>query len=85
MAESRFDRWVAERYHDLWPELFEPRIVEPTVDFLSDLADGGPVLEFGIGTGRIALALSRERWSSWHRESFTSESRNHISVWELPG
>jgi SAM-dependent methyltransferase len=24
----------------------------------------------------------RERWSDWHREPFTSESRKHISVWE---
>ena len=26
----------------------------------------------------------RERWSSWHREPFTSESTKHISVWEKP-
>jgi SAM-dependent methyltransferase len=26
----------------------------------------------------------RERWSSWKREPFTSESREHISVWEKP-
>jgi len=25
-----------------------------------------------------------ERWSSWKREPFTSESRKHISVWEKP-
>lgn len=24
----------------------------------------------------------RERWSGWHREPFTSESRGHVSVWE---
>ena len=24
----------------------------------------------------------RERWSDWSRELFTSDSRNHISVWE---
>ena len=24
----------------------------------------------------------RDRWSGWHREPFTSESRKHISVWE---
>lgn len=23
----------------------------------------------------------RERWSDWHREAFTSESLNHVSVW----
>jgi SAM-dependent methyltransferase len=26
----------------------------------------------------------RERWSGWGREPFTSESRQHISVWEKP-
>ena len=26
----------------------------------------------------------RERWSSWTRESFTSESGKHVSVWEKP-
>jgi len=26
----------------------------------------------------------RERWSGWQREPFTSDSRNHVSVWEKP-
>jgi SAM-dependent methyltransferase len=26
----------------------------------------------------------RERWAGWRREPFTSESRKHVSVWELP-
>ena len=26
----------------------------------------------------------RERWSGWEREPFTSESGQHVSVWELP-
>jgi hypothetical protein len=43
----------------LWPELFEPGVLEPAVDFLVDLAGAGPCLEFGIGTGRVALPLSR--------------------------
>jgi SAM-dependent methyltransferase len=25
-----------------------------------------------------------ERWSGWRREPFTSESRQHVSVWEVP-
>jgi hypothetical protein len=59
VAESQFDDWVAERYQRLWPELFEPGVLEPAVDFLVDLAGAGPCLEFGIGTGRVALPLSR--------------------------
>jgi SAM-dependent methyltransferase len=26
----------------------------------------------------------RERWSGWKREAFTSDSREHVSVWEKP-
>ena len=26
----------------------------------------------------------RDRWSGWQREPFTSESRQHVSVWEKP-
>ena len=26
----------------------------------------------------------RERWAGWKREPFTSESEQHVSVWELP-
>jgi hypothetical protein len=29
----------------------------------------------------IGLEL-RERWAGWGRESFTSDSRSHVSVWE---
>lgn len=31
---------------------------------------------------RLAGMTLRERWDDWHRSPFTSESRNHISVWE---
>ena len=59
MAKSNFDEWIAQRYQTLWPELFEPAVVEPTVAFLADLAGTSPALEFGIGTGRIAIPLSQ--------------------------
>lgn len=59
MAETRFDDWIAQRYETLWPELFEPAVLEPAVAFLAGLAGGGPALEFGVGTGRVALPLSR--------------------------
>jgi SAM-dependent methyltransferase len=39
--------------------MFEPEVVDPAVDFLADLAGDGSALEFAIGTGRIALPLSR--------------------------
>jgi SAM-dependent methyltransferase len=31
---------------------------------------------------RLAGMTLRERWSSWKREPFTSESTEHVSVWE---
>jgi SAM-dependent methyltransferase len=33
---------------------------------------------------RLAGMSLRERWSGWEREPFTSESRQHVSVWEKP-
>jgi SAM-dependent methyltransferase len=59
MPETHFDEWTAARYETLWPELFEPALVESTVRFLAALAGSGPALEFGVGTGRIAVPLSR--------------------------
>ena len=33
---------------------------------------------------QLAGMSLRERWSGWKREPFTSESRQHVSVWEKP-
>jgi len=59
MPHTLFDEWIAERYEALWPELFDPAVVDPAVSVLAELAGAGPALEFGVGTGRIALPLSR--------------------------
>ena len=59
MAGTHFDEWIAQRYETLWPELFDPAVLDPAVDFLADLAGAGTALELGIGTGRVALPLSR--------------------------
>jgi SAM-dependent methyltransferase len=59
MPENHFDEWVAQRYEILWPEIHEPSFVDPSVDLLAELAGPGPALEFGIGTGRVGLPLSR--------------------------
>jgi SAM-dependent methyltransferase len=59
LPENYFDGWIAQRYEALWPHLFDPEVVGPAVDFLARLAGRGPVLELGIGTGRLALPLSR--------------------------
>jgi SAM-dependent methyltransferase len=33
---------------------------------------------------QLAGMSLRQRWSGWKREPFTSESREHVSVWEKP-
>lgn len=54
-----FDERIAERYEVYWPELFQPEVVEPAVNFLAELAGTGAALELGIGTGRLALPLRK--------------------------
>jgi SAM-dependent methyltransferase len=53
-----FGAEVAARYDTPGSDMFAPAVVEPTVELLARLAGGGPALELGIGTGRIALPLS---------------------------
>ena len=59
MPHDYFDEPIAQRYDAGLGSMGEPAIVDPAVDFLADQARGGPALEFGIGTGRIALPLAR--------------------------
>ena len=59
MPENRFTGRVAAEYESRWPEIFEPAVVEPAVAFLAEEARGGAALELGVGTGRLALPLSR--------------------------
>jgi SAM-dependent methyltransferase len=59
VPENYFDERIAKSYDTKWPELFEPAVVDPAVRFLAGLAGGGAALELGIGTGRLAIPLSR--------------------------
>ncbi len=59
VAEDYFGERVAERFDERYAHLADPAVVEPIVAFLVDLARGGPALEFGIGTGRVALPLAQ--------------------------
>lgn len=52
-----FDAGAAARYDDPDDPMNAPGAIEPVVDLLAELADGGRALEFAIGTGRIALPL----------------------------
>jgi len=59
VPENYFPEQIAKTFEAKWPELFAPEVVDPAVSFLSELAGTGAALELGIGTGRIALPLSR--------------------------
>jgi len=59
VPKNYFDERIAGRYETYWPESFEPGVIDPAVNFLTDLAGTGAALELGIGTGRIALPLSQ--------------------------
>jgi SAM-dependent methyltransferase len=54
-----FDEPVAARYDETSADMFQPDVLDPAISFLADLAGDGPALEFGVGTGRIALPLSQ--------------------------
>lgn len=54
-----YDEAVAARYEELSAAMFAPEEVDPAVDVLAGLAWDGRALELGVGTGRLALPLSR--------------------------
>ncbi|BCY12214.1 class I SAM-dependent methyltransferase [Actinoplanes sp. L3-i22] len=48
----------AQRYDAEESAMAAPEVLGPAVDFLAGLAGDGPVLEFAIGTGRVAIPLA---------------------------
>jgi SAM-dependent methyltransferase len=54
-----WDEDAAQRYDTPGTGMFAPEILAPTVACLAELAGGGRVLEFAIGTGRVAVPLAR--------------------------
>jgi SAM-dependent methyltransferase len=50
-----YGRSIGEEYDALYDDVLD---TEATVAVLADLAEGGAVLEMGIGTGRLALPLA---------------------------
>jgi len=55
--------WQPDSYGNRWADEYDKRFAgladtEPAIRILSDLANGGPVLELGPGTGRLAIPLS---------------------------
>jgi len=56
--DGYFGEDVAATYDQDEADSFEPAFLGATVDLLAGLAGDGPALEFGIGTGRVALPLA---------------------------
>ncbi len=59
MPEVYFNERIAAGYDENSAEMYDAAVLDPTVDFLADLAGDGPALELGIGTGRVALPLAQ--------------------------
>lgn len=55
---------LAEVYDATYAAGFAPSVLDPVVGLLGALAGGGPALEFAVGTGRVALALSARGFPS---------------------
>jgi SAM-dependent methyltransferase len=53
-----WDEATAQAYDADTLEMNAPEVLGPTVDRLVALAEGGPVLELAIGTGRVAVPLA---------------------------
>ncbi len=58
MGSVMWGREVAEVYDETSSAMFDPGVLNRTVDLLAELARGGHALEFAVGTGRVALPLS---------------------------
>ena len=58
MSSITWDAEIAGVYDDAYASLFEPSVLGPMTGLLAELARGGPAVEFAVGTGRVALALS---------------------------
>ena len=58
MGSMCWGREIAEVYDRTFAAQFDRSVVEPMIDLLADLAQGGRALEFAVRTGRVALPLS---------------------------
>lgn len=59
VSSDVWDDETASVYDAEAADMFRPEVVDPAVDLLAGLADGGNALELAIGTGRIGIPLLR--------------------------
>lgn len=57
-SSDMWDEETAAKYDTDAAAHFAPGLLDPTVDLLEFLAEGGPALEFAIGTGRVGIPLA---------------------------
>lgn len=60
-SETSSDVWdaaTAQAYDADTASMSTPEVLGPTLDVLEQLAEGGPVLELAVGTGRVAVPLA---------------------------
>ena len=58
--DGYFGERIAATYDETLTDKFDTSVVDPAVSILARLAGDGGALEFGVGTGRIALPLARQ-------------------------
>lgn len=56
-SSDLWDHRAARAYDTPGQGMFAPDVLDPAVDRLADLVDGEAPLEFGVGTGRLAIPL----------------------------
>ena len=59
MPVDHFGPDVADLYDERTASMAEPDVLDPMIELLAELAGDGTALELGVGTGRVALPLSR--------------------------
>ena len=59
MPDDHFGEHIAERFDERYAHKAVPEVVDPMVAFIAEAAGSGAALEFGVGTGRIALPLAQ--------------------------
>ncbi|MFE7444521.1 class I SAM-dependent DNA methyltransferase [Streptomyces chartreusis] len=58
MDADVWNEQVARDYDESSAHMYAPGVLDPAVDFLERRAGAYPVLEFAVGTGRVAVPLS---------------------------
>lgn len=79
MGSLTWGQELAEAYDTIYACEADQSVLDPMVDLLAELAHGGGCLEFGIGTGRVALALSA-RGVSVHGIELSPHMAEQLSV-----